>query len=103
MKRVVYQLMGTHADEALPYLEHIMGLPHSNPKVGERLQRMDAGQLRHQSFLTLRDLLLLEAQTRPLIIILEDLHWADEASLDLLNFILEIMRTAPIFILAISR
>ena len=103
LKRVVYQLMGTHADDALPYLEQIMGLPLSNPKASERLQRMDAGQLRQQIFLTIRDLFLLEAQTRPLIIILEDLHWADEASLDLLNFLLEIMRTAPIFFLAISR
>lgn len=103
LKRTIYQLMGADAEEALPYLENLMGLPYSNSQAGERLQRMDAGQLRHQIFLTLRDLLSLEAQIRPLLIILEDLHWADEASLDLLNFLLDVMRQSPIFILAISR
>jgi predicted ATPase/class 3 adenylate cyclase len=103
LKRAVYQLMGTYAEDALPYLENLMGVPFSNPHAGDRLQRMDAGQLRHQTFLTIRDLLLFEAQTRPLLIVLEDLHWADEASLDLLNFLLEILKQAPIYILAISR
>jgi predicted ATPase/class 3 adenylate cyclase len=103
LKRTLYQLMGTYAEDALPYLENLMGLPHSDPQAGERLLHMDAGQLRQQTFLTLRDLFLLEAQNRPLMIILEDLHWADEASLDLLNFLLEILRQAPVFILAISR
>jgi class 3 adenylate cyclase/predicted ATPase len=103
LKRAVYQLMGTDGEEALPYLEHLMALPFSNPQAGERLQRMEAGQLRHQTFLTLRDLLLLEAQTRPLLVILDDLHWADEASLDLLTFLMDILRQAPVFILAISR
>lgn len=103
LKRAVYQLMGTYAEEALPYLENLMGVPFTNPQAGERLQRMEAGQIRQQTFLTLRDLFFLEAQTRPWLIILEDLHWADEASLDLLNFLLEVLRQAPVYILAISR
>ena len=60
LKRYTYQLMGSQAGEALPYLEHLMSLPYSDPQAGERLRRMEAGQLRQQVFLAVRDLLLLE-------------------------------------------
>jgi len=35
----------------------------------------------------LRDVLLTAAARRPLVLLLEDLHWADAASLDLLRFL----------------
>ncbi len=103
LKRYTYQLMGSQASEALPYLEHLMSLPYSDPQAGERVRRMEAGQLRQQVFLAVRDLLLLESYNLPLVLVLDDLHWADEVSLDLLYFLLEVLRQSPIFILAISR
>lgn len=99
----VYQAMGSQATEVVPYLEHLLGLPPSDPAASEKLRYLDAGQLRQQIFLALRDLLLLEAYRQPLLLVLEDLHWADDASLELLKFILESLLKAPIFILAISR
>ncbi len=79
----MYQLLGDQADEMLPYLEQLMSLPFSNAVAGERLLRMEAEQLRQQIFLAVRDFLSAEADHRPLLLILDDLHWADEASLEL--------------------
>lgn len=99
----VYQVMGSQASETLPFLEHLLSLPYSDPGAADRIRNLDARQLRQQILLAVRDLLLLEAYNRPLLIILDDLHWADDASLDLLLFLLEAVRQSPIFIVAISR
>ena len=98
-----YQALGNQAVDLLPYFEHLLSLPYSDIAGAERLRYLDAGQLRQQIFLAMRDLLLAESRRRPLLIILEDLHWVDEASLELLLFLLDTLRRAPIFILAISR
>jgi adenylate cyclase len=58
----------------------------------------EPGQLRQQIFLAVRDLLQAEARQRPLLLVLEDLHWADDASLDLIRFLLESTRSAPLLI-----
>ena len=99
----MYQALGSQAAEALPFFEQLLSLPYSDLQAAERLRYLDAGQLRQQIFLAVRDLLLAEARKRPLLIILEDLHWADAASLELLVYLLESLRQAPVFILGISR
>jgi predicted ATPase/class 3 adenylate cyclase len=95
--------LGARAAEALPYLEHLFSLKPSDPMAAERIRYLDASQIRQQVFLAVRDLLGAEARRQPLLVILEDLHWADEASLDLLQFLVDTIRQAPITILAISR
>ena len=81
----------------------MLSLPYSDPHSAEQLRYLDAQQLRQQIFLAVRDLFLAETRCKPLMLILEDLHWADEASLELLQFLLESVPKAPVFILAISR
>ncbi len=103
LSRYMYQLLGNQADEMLPFLEQLMSLPFSNAEAGERLLLMEAEQLRQQIFLAVRDFLSVEADHRPILLILEDLHWADEASLDLVVSLLDLLRQKPIFILAILR
>ena len=58
--------------------------------------------MRHQTFQTLRDLLLL-AQRRPLVLVLEDLHWADPLSLDLTGHLLEMVENTPLLLLCLYR
>jgi predicted ATPase/class 3 adenylate cyclase len=99
----VFRALGTRAAAQLPYLEFFLGLKPSNPVAAERMRFLDASQLRQQVFLALRDLFSAEAQRRPLLIILEDLHWADDASLELLQFLLYAVRQAPLMIYAITR
>jgi adenylate cyclase len=100
---ILEQITGDPESETLTYLEHLLSLPYSDPHAAERLSYLNAEQLRQQIFLAVRDLIVAEAHRQPLVLILEDLHWADEASLDLLYFLLESLRQAPILILCISR
>ncbi len=101
--REIPAFLGPAAHDCLPYLEHLLSLEPSDARAAERIRFLDAGQLRQQVFLAVRDLFLGIARLKPLLIILEDLHWADETSLDLTQFLIESIRHAPIIIYAISR
>jgi adenylate cyclase len=103
LDRKASQALGPGASEALPYLQRLMSLGASNPIAAERIKYLDAGVLRQQVFLAVRDLLVAEAYRKPMVLILEDLHWADEASLELLSFVMGSIRQAPMLMLAISR
>ncbi|MGE5224473.1 MAG: tetratricopeptide repeat protein [Omnitrophica WOR_2 bacterium] len=103
LTQVIQQNMDSRGEEILPYLEHVLSLDPSDKTSGDRIQYLDAIQLRQQIFLSLRDFFIAMARGQPLILILEDLHWADQASLDLLLFLLESIDHAPLLIVAISR
>ncbi len=101
--RNVSNALGARAAENLPFLEYLLNLPPSDPAAAQRIQFLDAVQLRQQIYMAVRNLLVAESRRRPIILILEDLHWADDASLDLLQYLLDSVKQAPLLILAISR
>ncbi|MBE9475197.1 MAG: AAA family ATPase, partial [Chloroflexi bacterium] len=99
----VNQVLGSESTNVLPFLEKLLSLEPSDPVVARRLTYLDAEQLRQQTFIAVRNLLLAETKQRPLILIFEDLHWADEISLDLLAFLVESIEDKPVMVLGISR
>jgi len=96
-------IAGNRAPEILPYLEHLLSLPYSDPGSAERIRYLDASQLRQQLFLAFRTYLSVAARHSPLLLVLDDLHWVDEASLDLLKFVSDTIRAEALVIIAISR
>lgn len=103
LAQAAQEALGDRAGEILPYLEYLFSLKSSNPASSEHLRYLDASQLRQHIFLAVRDLLAAAASRQPLLLILEDLHWADDASLDLLLFLVEAVPQAPLMVYAIAR
>jgi len=103
LSKQVLGILGTQAQDVLPYLEYILSLPLSDKSMPERLSYLSANQLRQQIFIAVRNWLVAEAQYCPIILVLDDLHWADDASLELLLFLLDAVQTNPILICGISR
>jgi predicted ATPase/class 3 adenylate cyclase len=99
----VQEVLSNGVEYTLPYLEHLMSLKLSDPQAEERLSYLTPEQLRQQTFLAFRDLLRAEANRVPLLVVLEDFHWADETSIDLFFFMFDVLRKAPIMIIAVSR
>jgi len=102
LSQKVTAVLGAHAAEVLPYLEHLLATQPS-AAASERVRYLDAAQLRQQIFLAVRDVLIVEAQRRPLLLVLDDLHWADDVSLDLLQYLLGALQALPVLVIAISR
>ena len=99
----ISSVLPDRVDDILPYLEHLLSLPLSNPGAAKRIEYLAADQLRQQIFLVMREFILAEAHQKPIVLILEDLHWADSGSLELLDFLIEILLKHPIVIVAVSR
>lgn len=60
-------------------------------------------QLRNQTFLAIRDLFHALSRRQPLVVLLDDLHWADALSLDLALLLMESTLEAPYLLLCASR
>jgi tetratricopeptide (TPR) repeat protein len=90
------------AEEMLPLLGHLLGARFGSD-LDERLAHASPEQIKHQTFLILVDLLVALARPQPLILVLEDLHWADSLSLDLVSLLMESLRLAPLLLVCVYR
>jgi class 3 adenylate cyclase/tetratricopeptide (TPR) repeat protein len=63
----------------------------------------DPRQLRDRALVYLADYLRAASAARPLLIVLEDLHWADDSSLDALPGLADSLMDRPVFFVATAR
>ena len=99
-------LFGEQAVELLPYLAALMGLPLSGPDaagIESRIESLDSLSMGHQIFRASLRLFERLAQDRPLLIVLEDWHWADVSSTALLEHLLGLAGTIPLLFVIVSR
>jgi tetratricopeptide (TPR) repeat protein len=54
-------------------------------------------------FDSIRDLLILESQNKPLVLVIEDLHWIDKTSEQLLDYIIARLANTPMLIILLYR
>ena len=85
-----------------PLVEVLMQLGEPAEEVLARVTHggaASAGELHFE----VRRLLERLASERPLVVVLDDLHWAEPALLDLLDHVADLSRSAPILLLCIAR
>ena len=90
------------ADEVYPYLGHLLSL-RLEEAAAEQVGVLDPQALQAGYLAALRRLLGALANRRPLILVLEDLHWADPSSTDLLVRLLPLASSAPILLCMVTR
>jgi ABC-type transport system substrate-binding protein/class 3 adenylate cyclase len=79
--------LGDEADEVYPFVANVLGLP-LEPEIEQRLHELSRDSLQQQTFDAVYRLVCALAQEQPLCLVLEDLHWADEATTALLEALL---------------
>ncbi|MCX5748627.1 MAG: tetratricopeptide repeat protein [Candidatus Saganbacteria bacterium] len=89
-------------EEIVPYIGNLLSVRFDN-EWDEKIKYLPPEQVKYQTFLTLRDIFLILAQQNPLLLIFEDLHWADNLSLDMINLLMDILTISPLMILCIYR
>src|SRR5206468_2662593 len=85
-----------------PLLGNLLGA-RFGADLDSRLASASPEQVKHQTFLTLRDLFVVLAKGQPVILVLEDLHWADSLSLDVISLLMESLRLAPLYLVCAYR
>ena len=84
------------------FIAHLLDLPITDDEAAALLY-LEPSQLQRQVFVAVRDLLLSEASQQATVVILEDLHWIDSASLELLVFLAPMIEQVPLILCGISR
>ncbi len=90
------------ADEVYPFFGSLMGLT-LEPDAAQRIKELNRESVQTQTFEYFSDLLLRLAEEMPLCLVLEDLHWADEATLELLEALLPVTEEASVGIFLLYR
>ncbi len=100
--RAVTALFPRTANEILPLLGRLLSLRFGNELDG-KLEYFTPEQVRHQTMMRLRDLFETLARSAPLLLVLEDLHWADDLSLDLVSLLMDSLATTPLMLVCVYR
>src|SRR5262249_1670885 len=73
------------------------------PLPQERAPTLAPDELRRRQLAALTAMVMTSARVQPLVLAIEDLHWADPTTLDVLRGITERCALAPLFIVATTR
>ncbi|MGE5461178.1 MAG: ATP-binding protein, partial [Solirubrobacterales bacterium] len=102
LRRNLERMLGDRVLEVYPYLGAMLGLA-LEPEAQARLEELSPEALQYRTFEVVRSLLARLAQDGPVIAVVEDLHWADRTSLQLLERLLPETEDAALLLLLTSR
>ncbi len=102
LRRNVERLFGDRAPELTPYLAAVLGLA-LEPDAQARLGELSPEALQYRTFEVVRHWLQRLAEDGPVAVALEDLHWADATSLQLLERLLPDTETSALLLVLTLR
>lgn len=102
LERSIRDIHPQHADEIIPFVGSLMGMQLTG-KYAERVEGIEGEALEKLVFKNLRDFLLKSAEVSPLVFIIEDLHWADTSSIELIISLCRLVENNKILIINIFR
>jgi len=102
LERTVRTIHPDEANEILPFLATLMGMKLKG-RHADRVKRIEGEALEKLIFKNVRDLLVKWSDLRPTVIVIEDLHWADESSLGLLESLYPLVEKSRLLFINVFR
>jgi class 3 adenylate cyclase len=102
LQNALRTLLPEKVDEVLPFVATLMGVTLSG-KYAERVKGLEGEALEKLILKSLRDLLIRAAERTPLMIVVEDLHWADTSSIELMESLFRLTETHRILFVNLFR
>jgi len=102
LKAELAALFGDEAQDVYPFIASMMGLT-LEPEATERLRELNRESAQHQTFEIFSELVSRLAAETPLCLVFEDLHWADESTLELLESLLNVTEEASVALFFLYR
>jgi adenylate cyclase len=90
------------AEEIALLLANLLSLRLDDDWEGQ-LKGVSPEQLKYQTFRAVQDFFVSLARHQPVVLVLEDLHWSDSLSLELLYRLMELLPHAPLLLLCVYR
>ncbi len=102
LEKAIRSVHPQEVDEILPFLATLMGMKLTG-RHAQRVKGIEGEALEKLILKNLRDLLIQAAELQPTIILMEDLHWADRSSLELLDSLYPIAEKHPMVFINVFR
>jgi class 3 adenylate cyclase len=102
LEAAVRSLFPEEVGEVLPFVATLMGMKLGG-RYAERVKGLEGEALEKLILKSLRDLLVRAAERTPLIIVMEDLHWADTSSIELMESLFRLAETQRILFINLFR
>jgi ABC-type oligopeptide transport system substrate-binding subunit/class 3 adenylate cyclase len=102
LKRAVGELFGDRELEIYPYLCSLLGIA-PEPDVAARIADLSPEALQYRTFEVVEAVLERLADRGPVVVVLDDLHWADSTSLQLVERLLPIGERTAVLLVVMQR
>ncbi|MDX1524327.1 MAG: adenylate/guanylate cyclase domain-containing protein, partial [Anaerolineae bacterium] len=103
LKAMGEELFGSRNNEVLPYLATLLGVKLDDEEDSPNLPLTDPQILQQRTFLAMGEWVEVLAGKQPVILVFEDLHWADPSSVALLEYLFTVTVYHPLLIICVSR
>jgi class 3 adenylate cyclase/tetratricopeptide (TPR) repeat protein len=102
LETAVRRVMPEETDEVIPFVATLMGMRLSG-RYAERVKGIEGEALEKLILKNMRDLLRKATELSPLVIVTEDLHWADKSSVELMESLFRLAETQRIVFINVFR
>jgi predicted ATPase len=102
LQATLTRVMPNDGNEVLPFLAHLLGLELAEEQAG-RVKYLDGPALQNRYINSYTRLIRALCSECPLVIVCEDLHWADPSSVELGKQILPVVGELPLIVVLVSR
>ncbi|MBW1770689.1 MAG: AAA family ATPase [Deltaproteobacteria bacterium] len=102
LETAIRRICGDETDEVFPFVATMMGMKLSG-KHSERVEGIEGEALEKLILRNVRELLIRSSELIPIVILMEDLHWADTTSLELLESLFRLAQTSRVVFINIFR
>jgi predicted ATPase len=102
LEALVSSVLSDEAEEVFPFIASVQGARLSADQE-ERLARIQGEAKEKRIRRSMLQLLSNSSEKQPLVVMLDDLHWADQSSIELLEGLLQLAVDHPIFFLLLAR
>ncbi|MBN1221271.1 MAG: tetratricopeptide repeat protein [Anaerolineae bacterium] len=96
------RLFGRRKNEIVPYLATLLGIS-LDEEVAANLPLNDPQVLQQRTFLAMGQWVEALVSQQPVVMVLEDLHWADSSSVDLIQFLSTLTIYNPVLMICVTR
>lgn len=102
LKKRIFELFGEQSAEIMPYLLHLVSV-RLEEEQALQINMLEGETLRHQIFRSLSTYFEHMARQKPVVMVFEDLHWADPSSLEAIERLLALTDRAPLMLMLVAR
>jgi ABC-type oligopeptide transport system substrate-binding subunit/class 3 adenylate cyclase/ABC-type lipoprotein export system ATPase subunit len=102
LSRRLEQNLAGRRSEFAPYLYHLIGLQPAS-EAERKLTNMSAEALKRQVLVSVAAYISALVEKSPLVLVFEDLHWADASSLDVLERLFPLTERYPLLLVCLAR